>query len=114
MVVDDLVGQFIEVPSSLNLTYGEMAVFVCHHHFTDHIVWNVTPTQLYDLFEPTSIGGEYSLSVFLESGTDYNATAVQCVAVFHGSPSLSTEPATLLVQGVCIVLPKHLIKFKGL
>lgn len=104
VVVDGLVGQFIQIPSSQNLTLGETAAFVCRHRSADHIIWEVTPRWLYDQFEQASRGGEYTLSAHLEDGIDYNATTVQCVAVLDDSHLISSEPATLLVQGKSIHL----------
>ena len=95
-------GQFTEVPSSLNLTDGETAMFVCRHQSADHISWEVTPRWRYDQFEPTTVGGIYILSALLRDGINYNATTIQCKALFDDDLTQSTEPAILLVQGMCI------------
>ena len=103
-------GQFTEVPSSLNLTYGETAMFVCRHQSADHISWEVTPRWRYDQFEPTTVGGMYVLSVLLRDGINYNATIIQCKALFDDHLTQSTEPAILLVQGMCIHTQCFMIK----
>lgn len=107
VVMNDIIGQFTEVPSSLNLTYGETAVFVCRHPNADHIRWEVTPRWRYDQFEPTTIGGVYVLRVYLRDGINYNATTIQCRALFNNDLTLLTEPAILLVQGMCIQCTYH-------
>lgn len=102
VVMDDILGQFTEVPLSLNLTNGETAVFVCRHPIADHISWNITPSGHYEQFEPTTIGGVYMLRAYLRDGVDYNGTIIQCRALFNDDLTLLiiTEPAILQVQGM--------------
>ena len=100
VVVGTIVGHFIDAPASLNLTYGETAKFHCRHPSADLIRWTVTPRWLDDYFVSTSRGGEYLLSAYLDDNFNYNATEIRCVAVLNNSIEQSTDPASLLLQGM--------------
>lgn len=98
----------MEVPSSLNVTIGEQALFYCNHSTTQDIAWRINDTSLSVLNLPTittrrirlqdSPGDSFVHELAIQALMEYNQTSVQCLAYIGSSPEYSPE-ATVLIQG---------------
>ena len=98
----------MEVPSPLNVTIGEQALFYCNHSATQDIAWRVNDTSLSVLNLPTSTtrrirpqdstddGLVHELAI--QALMEYNQTSIRCLAYIGLSPEYSPE-ATMLIQG---------------
>ena len=93
-------------PSPLTVAIEQgRAVFKCQHSLCDFVNWVVNKTSSDKLPNVTeSIQNEGNILTYLLSFDNldgYNQSEIQCLAVFvDGSPTLFTEPATLLIQGI--------------
>ena len=95
---------FIEVPTSQNVSLGEMAEFRCRHDSADFIEWRVNGDFI-SFFNPPSgitpgfiIGGS---KLTIVGRPEYDGTEVVCVAIFVSpSPDESTNPPAIL-GGMC-------------
>ena len=98
----------MEIPSSVNVTIGEQAVFYCNHSTTQDIAWRVNETSLSVLNLPTittrrirpqdSVGFVHELTI--QALAEYNQTSVQCLAYVSESPAEFSMPrAEILIQG---------------
>ena len=95
---------FSTFPLSVNVTFGTETVFHCEHPMADGIGWLVngaalrSQPDLHSTFRESVIGSVWSLTVTALS--QYNLTAIECIAFFlDGQPSERTPPALLLIQG---------------
>ena len=106
----DIISGFLEVPSSLNVTVGEQAIFYCNHSTTQDIAWRVNGTSLSVLNLPTittrrirlqdSVGDSFVHELAIQAFTEYNQTSVQCLAYIPGSSAEFSMPrATMSIQG---------------
>ena len=85
----------------------EVATFYCQHLSCDGIAWLVNGTSLNKINSPnitiSSSGTVRLLSI--ETLLEYSGTTVECVALFFdGTPSISSLPVTLMIQGIYVIV----------
>ena len=90
---------FTELPSSVNVTAGDEAVFRCQHSDAEFIGWRVNSMPFRQTSVPgVSQGTDGSLTIL--ALPENNGTLVECVALFtDGTLPISSPPAILVVQG---------------
>ena len=101
------------MPTSINVTAGDLARFQCNHSTAYSIAWRVNDTSL-SILALTTItsrsirfpdgGFVYELTILALS--DYNQTSVECMAFLNQSTAeyVHTPRAMLLIQGIPLVL----------
>ena len=99
------------MPSSLNVTYEEVAEFRCQHSSSATIEWYINGTSLRTHHPPNVVRSTVHFSgatvhkLSIQASLSYNETLIQCTAyVFLDQSRVphatqQTPPATLLIQG---------------
>ena len=101
---------FLEVPSSNNVTLGEIANFVCNHSAPDTIGWQINGSSLTMLQEPLSShitsrifydpDGSISSILMIEATGKFNESNIRCLALFDGVEAEYSSTALLQIQGI--------------
>ena len=96
---------FVDVPTSVNVTVGQHAAFRCNHSSSNQIGWMVNDTTLIALgntdVTTSSVpvpDGSYLHQLMIWARREYNQTRIQCLAFVGGSEVISPH-AMLLIQG---------------
>ena len=97
------------MPVTQNVSIGQQALYRCHHETADVIRWRVNGTLLSNSMTPIGItpgtlratNNNLVQTLTIAGRTDYNGTAVICVAMFDdGNDDETTDAAFLYVNGL--------------
>ena len=101
MVINNIIlGTFIEIPTSVNISVGETAEFRCRHSTADVVIWRVNGSWISRANPPPGITTEYIFGgskLTIVGRSDYDRFKVVGVArFFSSSPEESTYPPAIL------------------
>ena len=101
MVINNVIlGTFIEIPTSVNISVGETAEFRCRHSTADVVLWRVNGSFISFSNPPPGITTEFisgGSKLTIVGRPEYNGIEVVGVAIFFSSsPEESTYPPAIL------------------
>ena len=94
---------FSRFPLSANVTIGMRHEFFCEYPGADGFAWRVYVNETYRNIRELSDVHSMGNSVIIPAFPWYNATTVECVALFYNECQAVTPSALLLIQGISIV-----------